>query len=116
MPSDGGEAMTDRRGFIGRGLAGASTLLLTGCYDLSQKPWFTGILGSVEDLTHAAQHLFAGPHTLAPEFSKADIAPVFRANGTLDPGTPEYKAHVESGFRNWRVTVEGLVERPLSLS
>jgi len=108
--------MTDRRRFIGRALAGASTLLLTGCYDLSQKPWFTGILGKVEDLTHAAQHLFAGPHTLAPEFSKADIAPVFRANGTLDPGTPEYKAHVESGFQNWRVTVEGLVERPLSLS
>ena len=82
--------MTDRRGFLARGLAGASTLLLTGCYDLSQQPWFVGALGKVEDLTRTAQHLFAGPHTLAPEFTKADIAPVFRANGTLDPGTPEY--------------------------
>ena len=63
-----------------------------------------------------AQHLFAGPHTLAPEFTKADIAPVFRANGTLDPGTPEYGAHVASGFKNWRVTVTGLVAHPLSLS
>ena len=59
--------MTDRRGFIARALAGASTLSLTGCYDLSEKPWFTNILGKVEDLTHTAQHLFAGPHTLAPE-------------------------------------------------
>src|SRR5580698_5793852 len=108
--------MTDRRNFISRGLAGASTLLLSGCYDLSQKPWFTNILGKVEDLTQASQHLFAGPHTLAPEFTKADIAPVFRANGTLDPGTPDYAAHVASNFKNWRVTVTGLVARPLSLS
>jgi len=108
--------MTDRRGFIARALAGASTLLLTGCYDLSEKPWFTGILGKVEDLTHTAQHLFAGPHSLAPEYTKADIAPVFRANGTLDPGTPGYQKHVANNFRDWRVTVSGLVDHPLSLS
>lgn len=105
-----------RRNFVGRALAGLSTLALSGCYDLSQKPWFTNILGKVEDLTQAAQHIFAGPHTLAPEFTKADIAPVFRANGTLDPGTPEYQAHVANSFRDWRVTVSGLVEQPLSLS
>ena len=108
--------MTDRRGFLGRALAAAGTLTLTGCYDLSQKPWFTGLLDKVEDLTHAAQHLFAGPQTLAPEFTKADIAPIFRANGTLDPGTPEYGTHVASAFQNWRVTVTGLVAHPLSLS
>ena len=60
------------------------------------------ILGDVENLTRRAQHLFAGRNTLAPEFSKADIAPVFRANGTLNPGTTEYKAHVADGFRDWR--------------
>jgi DMSO/TMAO reductase YedYZ molybdopterin-dependent catalytic subunit len=108
--------MTDRRGFIARTLAGAGTLLLSGCYDLSEKPWFTNILGKVEDLSRTAQHLFAGPHTLAPEFTKADIAPAFRVNGTADPGTPEYQAHVVRGFRDWRVTVTGLVDRPLSLS
>jgi len=108
--------MADRRSFIGRALAGASTLLLSGCYDLSEKAWFTGILDKVEDLSRTAQHLFAGPHALAQEFTKADIAPAFRANGTIDPGTPDYQAHVASGFRNWRVTVTGLVERPLSLS
>lgn len=109
-------AEQNRRNFVGRALAGASTLLLGGCYDLSQKPWVLNILGKVEDLTSAAQHIFAGPHTLAPEYSKADIAPVFRANGTLDPGTADYKAHLAGGFRDWRVTVKGLVERPLSLS
>src|SRR5581483_6900880 len=109
-------AMSSRRSFLGRALAGASTLLLSGCYDLSQKPWFTGLLGKVEDVSRTAQHLFAGPHALAPEYSKADIAPIFRANGTLDPGTEDYHAHVQSNFANWRVRVEGLVEHPLSLS
>ena len=108
--------MIDRRKLLGRGLAGASATLLTGCYDLSEKPWFTGLLGQVENLTRGAQHIFAGPHTLAKEYSRADIAPVFRANGTLDPGTPDYKAHVATGFRDWCVTVEGLVDHPLSLS
>ena len=108
--------MIDRRTFFARALAGASTTMLAGCYDLSEKPWFTGILGEVENLTREAQHLFAGPHTLAREFTKADISPAFRANGTLDPGTPEYKAHAANAFRDWRVTVSGLVDHPLSLS
>ena len=108
--------MTDRRKFLGRGLAGLSTTLLAGCYDLNDSAWVTKALGSVENLTREAQHLFAGPHTLAPEFAKADIAQVFRANGTLDPGTPEYKTHIANGFRDWRVTVSGLVDHSLSLS
>ena len=108
--------MIDRRTLLARALAGASTTMLAGCYDLSEKPWFTGILGEVENLTREVQHIFAGPHTLAKEFTRADIAPVFRANGTLDPGTPEYKAHEANGFRDWRVTVTGLVDHPLSLS
>lgn len=107
---------TSRRNFLGKALAGAATLTLAGCYDLSQTPWVVNLLDKVEGLSRTAQHLFAGPHTLAPEFTKADIAPVFRANGTLDPGTPEYQAHVENGFADWRIQVRGLVEHPLSLS
>jgi DMSO/TMAO reductase YedYZ molybdopterin-dependent catalytic subunit len=106
----------NRRRFLGRAAAGAGTILLGGCYDLSQKPWVLNLLGEVELLTRRAQRLFAGGHALAPEFSKADIAPSFRANGTLNPGTADYQQHAASGFRDWRVTVGGLVENPLSLS
>ncbi|HEY5347607.1 MAG TPA: molybdopterin-dependent oxidoreductase [Rhizomicrobium sp.] len=106
----------DKRRFLARTLTGAATLLLTGCYDLSQKQWFTGILERVEILTQHAQHLFAGPQTLAPEFTKADISPVFRANGTLDPGTADYAAHAARNFADWRIQVGGLVAHPLSLS
>ncbi|HET7410054.1 MAG TPA: molybdopterin-dependent oxidoreductase, partial [Paracoccaceae bacterium] len=44
------------------------------------------------------------------------MSPVFRANGTREPATPEWQAHYASGFRDWRLTVTGLVSRPLSLS
>src|ERR1041384_6610877 len=108
--------MKDRRHFLSRSLAAVSTLALAGCDQLSKQQWVTDLLGKVEILSRRAQHLFAGPHTLAPEYSKADIAPSFRANGTLDPGTDEYHAHAASRFVNWRVVVEGLVEHPLSLS
>lgn len=106
----------DRRRFLARAGAAAATTLLSGCTSLSQKAWVADLLGEVEKLTLRAQRLFAGHHALAPEYTKADIAPVFRANGTLDPGTADYQAHAANGFRDWRIEVGGLVERPLSLS
>ena len=106
---------TNRRAFM-RGTAVFGTLLLAGCTSLSQQAWVVGLLGEVENLTRRAQRLFAGGHSLAPEFDKTDIAPVFRANGTLNPNTNDYNVHVASGFKDWVVPVGGLVEKPLKLS
>ena len=106
----------NRRRFLARASAGAATLLLSGCTGLSQQKWVADLLSEVEILTRHAQRLFARPQTLAPEFSKNDIAPVFRANGTLNPDTADYNAHAANGFRDWRIEVGGLVERPFSLS
>jgi DMSO/TMAO reductase YedYZ molybdopterin-dependent catalytic subunit len=50
------------------------------------------------------------------EFSPADISPIFRSNGTALPLTSEYARFAESGFTDWRLQVDGLVGRPLSLS
>jgi len=108
--------MNDRRKFLARAGAGVAALTLAGCTRLSQTPWVVSILDEVEGLTRRAQRLFAGSHALAPEFSRKDIAPVFRANGTLNPDTSDYNAHAANGFRDWRITVGGLVEHPLSLS
>ncbi len=106
----------NRRSFLARAGAGAATLMLSGCASLSEQPWVANLLSEVEILTRRAQRLFAGSHALAPEFSKQDIAPVFRANGTLRPKSVDYEAHAANGFRDWRIEVGGLVERPLSLS
>jgi DMSO/TMAO reductase YedYZ molybdopterin-dependent catalytic subunit len=106
----------DRRRFLARAGAGIATLALAGCAGLSQKKWVVDLLSQVEGLTRRAQRLFAGNHALAAEFSKADIAPVFRANGTLNPATADYNAHAANGFRDWRIEVGGEVEHKLSLS
>ena len=107
---------TSRRSVLTRLAAATSTLALAGCSGLSQQPWVLGILGEVENLTRRAQRLFAGGHALAPEYSKADIAPVFRANGTLNPNTNDYNAHVATGFKDWVIDVGGLVEKPRKIS
>ena len=111
-----GQERVGRRRFLTRSGAGLALLSLSGCSALSQKQWVADLLGEVEKLTRRAQRLFAGSHALAPEFREADIAPQFRANGTLDPGSDDYYAHAATGFANWRIPVVGLVERPLTLS
>jgi len=108
--------MTDRRKFLARAGAGLAAFTLAGCTDLSQNKLVVGLLEDVEKLTRRAQRLFAGSRSLAPEFSKKDIALEFRANGTLNPDTADYNAHAANGFHDWRIAVGGLVERPLSLS
>jgi len=105
-----------RRNFLARAGAGLASLTLAGCTSLSEQKWVVDLLSEVEILTRRAQRLFAGTHALAPEFTKADIAPVFRANGTLNPDTADYNAEAANGFAGWRIEVGGLVERPLSLS
>ncbi len=105
-----------RRGFLARGAAALTTLALAGCTGIADAPWAVNLLGKVENLTRWSQRLFAGGHALAPEFTKADITPVFRPNGTLNPNTNDYNIHVSEGFKNWIIPVGGLVEHPLKLS
>src|ERR1700761_1433431 len=117
MSSKESAAMADtRRNFLKAILAGTSAAVLTGCTSLSETPWVQNALGEVENLTRWAQRLFAGHHALAPEYAKQDIAPVFRANGTLNPQTGEYAAHMARNFTDWRIEIGGLVDHPLSLS
>jgi DMSO/TMAO reductase YedYZ molybdopterin-dependent catalytic subunit len=54
--------------------------------------------------------------SLAREYSEADLSPVFRANGSTNPDSVEYRAHVDGGFANWSLKVGGLVDRPMSFS
>src|ERR1700748_1176075 len=94
-----------RRSFIMRGAASVGALALAGCTAGSQQPWLDPLLRSAEALTKRIQRLFAGSYALAPEYTKADIAPSFRANGTLDPGTEFYKRQAANNFKDWRITV-----------
>lgn len=96
------------------GLGGAG--LLGGCDRLGADPAFQKILASAETLNLGAQRLLTRRDAPAREYRPDQMSPVFRSNGTAMPNTPAYQAHLASGFADWRLVVDGLVARPLSLS
>ena len=109
-------APLDRRGLL-RGLGvGAGGLMLAGCDALNGNPAARRALIGAERLTMGGQRLLTGRDALAREFAPADLSPVFRSNGTADPGTPDYARHAAAGFADWRLVVDGLVRRPAAFS
>jgi len=105
-----------RRRFLRYVVPGAGAAALAGCDALSQSPQFRDVLASAQHLTKTVQRLLLSPDTLAREFTEADISPDFRANGTTDPQSAEYRALAGNGFADWRLQVGGLVERPTAFS
>jgi DMSO/TMAO reductase YedYZ molybdopterin-dependent catalytic subunit len=111
-----------RRRLLGFGAAGASSLILSGCdnFDFLGKrndPVRDFIEGA-NGLTYATQRALVGDGVLAREYAETEIRQGQRPNGSVDPRrtTPEYAALFDSGFADYRLTVTGLVETPLSLS
>ncbi|HEY7245629.1 MAG TPA: molybdopterin-binding protein [Xanthobacteraceae bacterium] len=97
-------------------LAAAGALPLGGCDLFSQNPTVQKVLDSAESLTMRAQRVLVGRQALAQEFTEADVSAHFRANGSTNPDDDDYQALAQSGFKDWRLQVDGLVERPLQLS
>ena len=62
------------------------------------------------------QRLLMSPATLAREFPDAMISRAFKPNGTIDPPDRAYRALAARSFSDYRLTVDGLVDKPLSLS
>ena len=96
-------------------LTGGAGLLLAGCDKVGQIPAARRILFAGEDINRGLHRALADRAALAPEFSPDQRSPIFRANGTRDPGTPAYKALAAGRFADWRLHVGGLVARPLAL-
>ncbi|MEQ1352870.1 MAG: molybdopterin-dependent oxidoreductase [Candidatus Acidiferrum sp.] len=114
--------MTDlsRRKLIKRGLAATAGVAGLGiAARLAEKyglipPDYRGIYGPGETLTYASQRLLTG-HSLAREFPRSKISKSPFAN-ELPPLTDAYKHLQAGGFGDWRLTVDGMVERPVSFS
>ncbi len=86
-------------------------------------PGVNRVLGSVQGLSRRLQRLFWAPKTMAQEFQEKDISKWFKPNGSIRPDDPKaweysraYNALAQTGFKGWRLVVDGLVEHPLSLS
>lgn len=109
-----------RRQLIARAgglVAAAGTLpLLSGCDAINEAPAVRKILSMGEEMNRASQRALMDRGALAREFTRADLSPTFRSNGTKLPPGDAYAAHAAAGFADWRVQVTGLVARPLSIS
>jgi DMSO/TMAO reductase YedYZ molybdopterin-dependent catalytic subunit len=101
-----------RRELLRGAVAAAGTAMLAGCDRLSNNQAFTDTLKSAQNLSHGAAKLVAPRRAMAQEFAQKDVAPVFRSNGTLNPGDADYVALREAGFAAYKLSVGGLVDRP----
>ncbi len=106
----------ERRRFLARSVVGGSALLLAGCDKLANTSWFSGLLGKAGPFTDFVQRNITPANALAREFSEADIALSFRANGSIDPQNDEYLDLADDEFKDWKLEIRGLVERPYSLT
>jgi len=110
-----------RRTFITAGLTTAASgsglgaaVYLADRYGLIP-PDHAGILGIGETLTYATQRLLTSGHSLAREFKRSDISKIAPVNGP-HPIDEKYRAFLADGFKDWRLSIEGLVARPVSFS
>jgi DMSO/TMAO reductase YedYZ molybdopterin-dependent catalytic subunit len=99
-------------------LLGSAALALSGCkvFDSAtnaDSP-LRNLFASAEGLTKASQRALLGDR-LAPEYTEADIRQGQRPNGSVDPDSGEYRALADGGFRDYALTVSGLVETPVTL-
>jgi DMSO/TMAO reductase YedYZ molybdopterin-dependent catalytic subunit len=109
-----------RRKFLNTGLAvtaGASGLAaassLARRYGLIP-PDACRLYGPGETLTYAAQRLLT-QHSLAREFAFSQISKPPFANEVAPLGEP-FQRLQQAGFAEWRLDVDGMVARPVSLS
>lgn len=93
-------------------IVGGGATLLGACDTLTNSP----ALMSAEDAHRFLQRSITGRAALAREFRPDQRSPIFRVNGTANPNTPEYNALAANRFADWRLTIDGLVARPLRLS
>ena len=104
-----------RRGLV-TGLTASAATLLSGCDKLARNEDFRKALFSAENMHKWLQRSLQGRHAMAREFRPDQRSHFFRGNGTINPNSESYKALWRNGFADWRLLVDGLVARPLSLS
>lgn len=114
--------MTDltRRKLIRTGVAAATGIAGLGVAAAWAKksglipPDPSGLFGVGETLNYASYRLLTN-HTLAREFPRAEVSAKPLAN-ELAPPSEEFKRLQANDFADWRLSVEGMVDRPGAFS
>jgi DMSO/TMAO reductase YedYZ molybdopterin-dependent catalytic subunit len=105
-----------RRRFLARLAATTTALLVAGCDAISRSTVGPKVLEGGEKANQGAQRLLTSRTSLAQEFSEPDLSPTFRSNGTADPDDEIYQRFASNDFRDWRLRIDGSVQRPADLS
>jgi DMSO/TMAO reductase YedYZ molybdopterin-dependent catalytic subunit len=108
--------LVDRRRALSLGATGLGGLLLAGCDSVVRAPAAREFFRSAEGLSFGIQRALLSGQRMAREFSREQMSPVFRSNGSVNPQNPDYVALRDSSFAGYRLIVDGLVGSPLSLS
>ena len=108
-------SLITRRSLIATGSAAAATLV-SGCDQVSNVQSLRRILGFGQLMSLYAQRLLLAGQPLVREYKEADMSPDFPPNGTERPNGMAYFQYMMSNFANFRLTVDGMVKKPLSLA
>lgn len=109
-----------RRRFLTGASAAGSSLALSGCdaFDSLTRNGSAvrSVLEQANSLTYRVQRMLLSSDALAQEFSESEIRQPQRPNGVTQPADALYRSMSEGGFADYRLTVKGLVDKPLSLT
>jgi thiosulfate reductase cytochrome b subunit len=78
-------------------------------------PDASGLLGVGDSITYATHRGLTSTGSLAREFRRSDISAVAPING-LPPSTATYQRLLAGNFAEWRLSVDGLVARPVEFA
>jgi DMSO/TMAO reductase YedYZ molybdopterin-dependent catalytic subunit len=110
-------SLITRRSLIAGGSVAAATLA-AGCDpgSVADVRSMRQVLDFGQYLSMYAQRLLLAGQPLVREFTEAEISPDFPPNGTERPNGMAYFRHMMSNFADFRLIVDGMVKRPLSLT
>lgn len=108
-----------RRSMLGSlastGLVGAGGLL-AACGRIDDRVPASALMNLSDRFTRRAERLLLSRRPLVRELSATQISKTFPTNGTILPKGDAYQRLMEGAFRDWKLRIDGLVERPLALS
>tara|TARA_B100001094_G_scaffold203094_1_gene197006 strand:- start:1749 stop:2531 length:783 start_codon:yes stop_codon:yes gene_type:complete len=111
------EELLSRRKLIKR--AGAlGGLLLAGCDTQYYKPPVVrdGLMGVADIMTMASQRMLMSNEQLVQEYDSSEITKNFPVWNQSNPEDEEYQQLRAENYRDWRLPVTGLVNKPISMS
>ena len=92
-------------------LVGLGALFTGACSKIAESRAGQSLFDMAESWHLKAHRALADRQALAPEFSKADISPVFKGNGSVTVVSDIYRDQLAKGFPDWRLRIGGLVKK-----